>query len=133
MIKHTNIHDILKSHPDLTAVRKNIDAAELIKTEIKKLLPQTIQDKLAIVLATPQKLTIFADNQIIGAKIRQKYPSILRHVQDLNEGKLIETIDIKVAPTNISGAYTKSNRVQHTPGSLESVEQMRAKLTETER
>ena len=38
MIKHTNIHDILKSHPDLTAVRKNIGAAELIKTEIKKLL-----------------------------------------------------------------------------------------------
>ena len=132
MFKHANIHDILKSHPDLTKVRENIGAAELIKTEIKKLLPQTIQNKVAIILATPQKLTIFADNQIIGAKIRQRCPSILRHIQDLNEGKLIETIDIKVAPTNISVAHPKPSRVRHTPGSLESVAQMRAKLIETQ-
>lgn len=131
MIKHTNIHDILKSHPDLTAVRKNIDAAELIKTEIKKLLPQTIQNKLTIVLATQQKLTIFADNQIIGAKVRQKCPSILRHIQDLDEGKLIESIDIKVAPINKSVTHAKRKRVLHTRGSRESIEQMRAKLNKT--
>ena len=132
MVKQASIHDILRSHPDLTAVRKNIGAAELIKSEIKKLLPQSIQNKLAIVLATPQKLTIFADNQIIGAKIRQKCPSILRYIQDLNEGKLIETIDIRVAPTNAPLAFAKPNGVRHTPGSLESVAQMRAKLIETQ-
>ena len=128
MFKHSNIHDILKSHPDLTEVRKNIGAAALIKTEIKKLLPQSIQSKLAIVLATPNKLTIFVDNQIIGAKIRQKSPSILRYIQDLNEGKLIETIDIKVAPGDISMTHAKPTRVRHSPRSLESVEEMRAKL-----
>ena len=128
MFKRANIHDILKSHPDLTAVRKNIGAAELIKTEIKKLLPQTIQNKLAIVLATPNKLIIFVDNQIIGAKIRQKSPSILRYIQDSNVGKLIEEIDIKVAPGNISMTHVKPTRVQHSPRSLESVKEMRAKL-----
>ena len=128
MFKNDSIHDILKSHPDLTEVIKNIGAAELITIEIKKLLPQTIQNKLTIVLATQQKLTIFADNQIIGAKIRQKCPSILRHIKDLNEGKLIETIDIKVSPADISVPHAKPNRVRHSPGSLESVEEMRAKL-----
>ena len=132
MFKYANIHDILKSHPDLTIVRKNIGTAELIKTEIKKLVSQNIENKLTIVLATPQKLTIFADNQIIAAKIRQKCPSILRHIQELNEGKLIETIDIKVAPANISVTYARANRVRHSPGSLESIEQMRAKLIETQ-
>jgi hypothetical protein len=132
MFKSANIHDILKNHPDFTAVRKNIGAAELIKTEIKKLLPQTIQNKLEIVLAAPQKLTIFVDNQIIGAKIRQKIPSILRQIQKLNGGNLIESIDIKVAPTDMSVAYAKQNRVRHSPGSLESVEQMKAKLIETQ-
>ena len=128
MFKHANIHDILKSHPDLTKVRENIGAAELIKTEIKKLLPQTIQNKVAIILATPQKLTIFVDNQIIGAKIRQKSPSILRYIQNSNEGKLIEKIDIKVAPEDISMTHVKPTRVHHSPRSLESVEEMRAKL-----
>jgi hypothetical protein len=131
MFKNANIDDILKTHPDLTTFRKNISAAESIKTKIKKLLPQTIQHKLSIILATPQKLTIFADNQIIGAKVRQKCPSILRHIQDLNEGKLIESIDIKVAPINKSVTYAKRKRVLHSRGSRESIEQMRAKLNKT--
>jgi len=131
MFKNANIDEILKTHPDLTAFRENFSAAEAIKTKIEKVLPQTIHHKLSIILATPHKLTIFANNQIIGAKVRQKCPSILRHIQDLDEGKLIESIDIKVAPINKSVTYAKQKRVLHTRGSRESIEQMRAKLNKT--
>ena len=131
MFKNANIDEILKTHPDLTAFRENFSAAEAIKTKIEKVLPQTIHHKLSIILATPHKLTIFADNQIIGAKVRQKCPSILRHVQDLNEGKLIESIDIKVVPRNKSVTYAKRKRVLHSRSSRESIEQMRAKLNKT--
>ena len=129
MLKNANIHEILKSHPDLDEFRTNINAAEAIQAEIKKILPQTMKNKIAIVLATPKKLTIYADSQTIGAKLRQKFPTILRTIQSMEAHKLIEAIDIKVAPTDKAAPNIKRDWVRHTQISLTSIEQMKAKLT----
>ena len=48
MFKHANIHDILKSHPDLTVVRKKIGVAELIKNEIKKMFDEGTTTEAAL-------------------------------------------------------------------------------------
>lgn len=129
MLKNPNIHEILKNHPDLDSFQANIRIAKGIQKEINKILPQTIKNRVTIVLATPQKLTIYADNQIIGAKIRQKCPTILRAVKSIEAHKLIETIDIKIAPTEKSAPHMKKDWVRHTKISLKYIEQMRTKLT----
>ena len=68
MAKNTNIAEIIKSHPELTNLQNQIKTMQSMRVQIKEILPKTIQNKIEIVLANPKKLTIFAGNQIIGAK-----------------------------------------------------------------
>ncbi|MBA4740582.1 MAG: hypothetical protein H2061_05745 [Burkholderiales bacterium] len=131
MRKNASIHEILKAHPDLNAFRTNIDTAGALQTEIKKILPETFKNKIVTVLTTRQDLTIYAENQIIGAKIRQKCPTILSHIQRTEDFKQIEAIDIKITPTDKSSPFSKQGLVRHTHVSLKSIEEMRVKLNKT--
>ena len=128
MAKNTNIADIIKSHPELTNLQHQIKTMQSMRVQIKEILPKTIQNKIEIVLANPKKLTIFAGNQIIGAKIRQMSPTILRHIQSKKEYEIIETIEIKVTPPENGIAQVKRKPIDHTASSLGFIEEMKKKL-----
>ena len=128
MAKNTNIGNIIKSHPDLTSLQSQIDTIETVRAKIREILPKTIQNKVEIVLATPKKLTIFAGNQIIGAKIRQMSPTVLRHIKGREGCEMVETLEIRVAPTDTPMPHARRSSIAHTESTLDFIAQMRKKL-----
>jgi len=128
MAKYTNIRNIIKSHPDLTSLQSQIDTMETVQAKIRDVLPKTIQNKVEIVLATPKKLTIFAGNQIISAKIRQMSPTVLRHIKGWKGCEMVETLEIRVVPTDNPMPHAKRPSISHTESTLDFIAQMKKKL-----
>ena len=130
MSKEKSIGEVLESHNELDLLRTRLNFANLIGTILKQCLPRAIKEGIEVIVPTPNRVTIFTKNQVIGAKLRQMLPTIMCNIQREEVCIMVETVDIKVSsPLHYEPrrSYRSIQRKQHT--SL-FIKKMKAHLSE---
>ena len=130
MSKEKSIGEVLKSHNELDLLRTRLNFANLIGTVLKQCLPRAIKEGIEVIVPTPNRVTIFTKNQVIGAKLRQMLPTIMRNIQREEVCGMLETVDIKVSTTLQYEPRTSYRSIQHEQHTSLFIKKMKAHLSE---
>ena len=130
MSKEKSIGEVLKSHNELDLLRTRLNFANLIGTVLKQCLPRAIKEGIEVIVPTPNRVTIFTKNQVIGAKLRQMLPTIMLNIQREEVCGMLETVDIKVSTPLQYEPRTSYRSIQHEQHTSLFIKKMKAHLSE---
>ena len=130
MSKEKSIGEVLESHNELDLLRTRLNFANLIGSVLKKCLPRAIKEGIEVIVPTPNRVTIFTKNQVIGAKLRQMLPTIMRNIQKEEVCKMLETVDIKVSSPFDYEPRRSYRSIQHKQHTSLFIKKMKAHLSE---
>ena len=130
MSKEKIIGEVLKSHNELDLLRTRLNFANLIGTVLKQSLPRAIKEGIEVIVPTPNRVTIFTKNQVIGAKLRQMLPTIVRNIQREEVCGMLETVDIKVSSPLHYEPRRSYRSIQHKQHTSLFIKEMKAHLSQ---
>ncbi len=128
MSKEKSIGEVLESHNELDLLRTRLNLANLIETVLKKCLPRPMKNNIEVIMPTPTRVTIFTKNQVIGAKLRQMLPSIVRNIQGEKVCETLETVEVKVSSPFDYKPRRSYRSIQHKQHTSLFIEKMKAHL-----